>query len=317
MHFNPRVFGTLDQQIISRWLALTGSGHNALSWWLPTSGILIYALGLNTLCCFIEWVRKFRARWRKTGEYLIHLGFVLVLVAYFWGALAGFRYPDRRLLVGETLKLPKFPGYALRLEDFEPVVNAAGRPLDMRSTIALLKGDKTIRRQVVHTNSPLTYRGLVVVPDSFGRVAEGFRFFLAGTGRVSLTPGTILQVDRDTLLRVHRFFPDAVRGRDGKVHRQGTRLGNPAIELEVLKGREDPWRGWYFLREGMPYPLIETGVRLWPTRPVFRFYSVLTINRDPGAGLALAGAMAMLVGVFFALFSYYFKRVRGDRPEIA
>jgi cytochrome c biogenesis protein len=57
-------------------------------------------------------------------------------------------------------------------------------------------------------------------------------------------------------------------------------------------------------------------VRLWPAEPLYRTYSELTVNYDPGAPLALAGAAAMLAGVLLAAGSFYYKRSRGDRPEV-
>jgi cytochrome c biogenesis protein len=46
-------------------------------------------------------------------------------------------------------------------------------------------------------------------------------------------------------------------------------------------------------------------------------YSILTINYDPGANLAFAGSIAMGCGVLLTLVSFYRKRARGDRPDIA
>jgi len=316
MHYNPDVFGDMDTMVLGEWLDTRGTLTPGLTWWLNGAGTFIVLLGINTLCCFIDWARNFRARWRKSGEYLIHLGFVLVLVAYIWGSLGGFRSTDNRLLVGEEMAIDEMPGFSLRLEAFEPVFNDSGRPMDMRSTIALLKEGETVARQVVKTNSPLTYKGLIVVPGSFGRVAEGFNFFLSGRGRIALTPGTTVPLDDGGRLRVVRFLPDAVRRSDDQPVPASRRLGNPAIELEVVRPDIAPWRGWYVLREGLPFPLIAAGVRLWPTDPVYRSYSVLTINRDPGAPLALVGSLAMLAGVLFAMGSFYYKRARGDRPDI-
>jgi cytochrome c biogenesis protein len=80
--FNRRIFGRMDQLALGDWLATTGAAHPALSWWVFAAGALLLLLGLNTLCCFVDWARNLRTRWRKSGEYLIHLGFVLVLAAY-------------------------------------------------------------------------------------------------------------------------------------------------------------------------------------------------------------------------------------------
>jgi cytochrome c biogenesis protein len=316
MHYHPQVFGAMDRMVLGDWFAAMGNRNPGLTWWLSAAGVLLAFLGVNTLCCFIDWLRNLRARWRKTGEYLIHLGFVLVLAAYFWGSLSGFRSEGNRLLVGEILTLQDMPGYALRLEAFEPVFSESGRPVDMRSTVTLLKEGVPLKRQVVKTNTPLTYRDLVVVPGSFGQVAEGFQFFLSGGGTVSLTPGTGIPLDGGGILRVITFFPDAGKRSDRTAVSRGENLGDPAIELELIRPGFDPWRGWYYLREGMPFPLIQAGVRLWPTEPVYRLYSVLTVNRDPGAGIALIGALAMFTGVLFAMGSFYYKRARGDRPDI-
>jgi cytochrome c biogenesis protein len=316
MHYHPRVFGGMDRTVLGDWFAGVGNRNTGITWWLPAAGGLIAALGVNTLCCFIDWLRSLRARWRKTGEYLIHLGFVLVLAAYFWGSLSGFRSEGNRLLVGESLALPAMPGYGLRLEAFEPVFNESGRPVDMRSTVTLFREGEPLKRQVVKTNTPLTHRDLVVVPGSFGRLAEGYQFFLSGSGAVSLTPGTGVPLDGGGILRVVDFFPHAGKRADGTAVFRGENLGSPAIELELIRPGFAPWRGWYFLKEGLPFPLVEAGIRLWPTEPVYRLFSVLTVNRDPGAGVALVGALFMFAGVLFAMGSFYYKRSRGDRPDI-
>jgi cytochrome c biogenesis protein len=51
-------------------------------------------------------------------------------------------------------------------------------------------------------------------------------------------------------------------------------------------------------------------------QPLAGYVSLLTVNRDPGAGLALAGAGCLSVGVLFAMLSFYRKRARGDRPLV-
>ncbi len=86
--------------------------------------------------------------------------------------------------------------------------------------------------------------------------------------------------------------------------------------MSLESGRQTAWRGWYFLRRGLPSPLSRADVRLRPLSPVFEPYSILTINSDPGAPLALAGCISMIVGVVFAFFSYYAKRRRKDRPQV-
>lgn len=316
MHFNPRVFGDLDRMILGRWWSTAGSSAPLLSWWVPVGAVLLALLGLNTLCCFLDWARRIRYRWRKGGEYLIHLGFVLVLLAYFWGSVAGFRSEGNRLFVGQTLPLPSLPGHFLRLEAFEPIFGENGRPVDMLSTVALLHGDNVLARQIVRTNTPLTWKGLAVLPGSFGRTVEGFTVHIAGVGRTSFSPGTELPLPDGLRLRVLNFTPDARRLAGGRVVQRSGELSSPAFELELGQRDGSTWRGWYLLAEGPPPPLAEAGLLLRPVEPLYRPYSILTINDDPGASLALTGGLAMLAGVLLALVSFYYKRGRGDRPEV-
>lgn len=220
--FNPKIFAELDSMPLGLWIAKVAVQSPAMTWWIPLGGILVLLLALNTLCCFIDWLTHLRARWRKCGEYLIHLGFVLLVGAFLWGSQAGFRSENNGLLVGQSQQLPQL-GLSVKLEAFEAVLAPSGRPLDMLNSLALYRGNQLLKRVQARTNHPLTWNGLVVIPASYGQT-----------------------------MRAGRYLP----------------------------------------------------------------YSILTINYDPGANIALAGGMAMGCGVLLTLFSFYRKRARGDRPDI-
>ena len=192
MHFNPRVFGGMDSMILSDWYASFGKPNPNLSWWLPLAGLCTFLLGVNTLCCFIDWACRFKSRWRKSGEYLLHLGFVLVVIAFTWGSVSGFRSEGNALFVGEGKSIAEMPGYTIRLDAFEPLFNDQGRPVDMLSTVALLKGDDVLKRQVVKTNTPLLHDAMAILPGSFGRVAEGFIVALPGGKTAEMRRGESL-----------------------------------------------------------------------------------------------------------------------------
>lgn len=219
MPANPRLFAIIDRVPMGEWLRTIAPQAPGLTGWVPLAGVLVALLGINTLCCFLDWLSRLRSRWRKTGEYLIHAGFVLVLAGYLWGSAAGMRRAEVVLPVGAALFVPEFPGHYLRLEALEPRLDPRGRRLDVMAELTLLRGDAPVARQAARTNHPLLYDGLVVIPVSYGRSAAGI-------------------------------------------------------------------------------------------------YGIFTINRDPGSGVALAGALALLAGVTLALFSFYAKRRRGDRPEV-
>jgi len=313
----PKTFGDIDTMVLSTWFARFGAPHPGKSWWLYLVCLLIVLLALNTLCCFLDWLPKIRSRWRKSGEYLIHLGFVLAVIAFTWGGISGQRQEGLALAVGDTLDLGAIrPGYTLRLDRFTPDFGPEGRPNDMRSDLTLLRDGKPLRRETIRINHPLTDGDLVILPASFDQTASGFRCVTAQGEELELRPGSRLRLSDGGWLRVVNFWPDVVQEATGKVFPRGRNLDNPAFELELLAPGHEPWRGWYLLRQGVPEPLRTAGLSLRPTEPLITWVSILTINRDPGAGIALVSAYCFGGGVLLALASFYYKRQRGDRPDI-
>ena len=76
--FNPDTFGNMDQLPFGTWLTTTGR-NLSMTWWFWLAALFMILFGINTLCCFVDWLSHFNSRWRKSGEYLLHLGVVLVL----------------------------------------------------------------------------------------------------------------------------------------------------------------------------------------------------------------------------------------------
>jgi len=316
MHFNPAVFGNLDATTLAEWTRLAGQSNPGLCWWFYLTGLLVILLAVNTACCFIDWIFVFRSRWRKGGEYLIHLGYVLVVIAYFWGALAGGRSAGNRVAEGEMIPLPVMPGHYLRLDRFEPVFNDQRRPVDMLNSITLLAGDRVVASGVVKTNTPLLYKGLVVTPASFGRQTIGYEVLVPSMSKgYRLIAGDAIPLDDGIRIVVDAFLPDAVE-MGGQVFNRSNDVREPAYLMRVLKDSVEQWRGWYFLSGPLPPGLQGIGFQIVIRKPVYQIFSILTINHDPGAGLALAGGICISLGVFFALFSFYYKRSRNDRPEL-
>lgn len=313
--FNPRLFGNIDTLPLGEWLRTVGAGSTGMTWWIPFAGVLMLLLALNTACCFLDWLPRLRTRWRKSGEYLIHLGFVLLLTSYLWGSLAGERHEGIRIEVGQTAAVPGMPGHYLRLEALEPVL-VNGRPMDMKGRLVLLRGETELARAETHANHPLIQDDFVAFPASIGRTAEGFRMRIADQGIVPLTAGSRLDLPDGRRLQVLEFHPQVFRLPNGEFVRAGDDLTDPAFRLELTGTAGEKQQGWYRLAEGVPASLATAGFLLQPVEPLYRIYGIFTINRDPGAGMAAAGGISMFVGTLFALFSFYAKRARGDRPDI-
>ncbi len=316
MHFNPAVFGSMEEVVMSRWLPQAWAQAPQLTFWVPLSGLCVLLLGINTLCCLIDWLFKLKTRWRKTGEYLIHAGFILLVIAYLWGSISGFRSGPHRIFPGESLAIPNMPEYSLQLEEFTPQLAPSGRPLDMINRVSLWKERKPVAKALVRINHPLIHDGLVILPTSFGQDLQGFRFHMPRHGLVDLTAGSRLSITPESTLVVHKLLPDARQNSQGRVMQVGSSLNNPALQISLSGPAGQIWQGWYFLRNPVPTALREAGILLRPVEPIYKTFSLLTINHDPGDKLALAGSIFIAIGVIFAFFSFYRKRSQGDRPEV-
>lgn len=316
MHFNPEIFGNLDAMTLREWHIAYGSSRPLMSIWFYLTGTLLMLLALNTICCFIDWLFRFKVRWRKTGEYLIHLGFVLIIIAYFWGSFAGSRSEGNIFQIGQTKPIAALKGHYLRLDAFEPLFNAQGRPIDMKNSVSLLKGDKVLLSEVVQTNTPLIYKGITVVPASFGQETIGYNVILPTfRSTVDIRAGYSIDLLNETKLDIFTFYSDAIQT-GNQVRQRSQQAINPVIQARLTKDGKILWSGWYFLRQQLPEVLREAGFTFVVREPITRPYSMLTINSDPGLRLALIGSISMTLGVVFALFSFYYKRRRGDRPDI-
>ena len=208
------------------------------------------------------------------------------------------------------------PGYSLQLDEFTPQLEPSGRPLDMINRVSLWKNKSAVAKALVRINHPLIYDGLVILPTSFGQELQGFRFHMPDRGFFDLTTGSRLPISPEVTLEVHKLLPDARQNSQGRVMQVGSRLNNPAMQLSLSGPDDQFWQGWYFLRSSLPGALREAGVFLRPVEPINKTFSLLTINRDPGDKMALAGSLCISIGVIFAFFSFYRKRVQGDRPEV-
>ncbi len=302
MPSRPWIFADMDSVNLGEWLARQGRLHPGATWWIRLYGVLLLLLGLNTACCIADWLVHLRARWRKSGEYLIHLGFVLLLVAYLWGSLAGFRVAGEALAVGETRPVPRLPGHYLRLHAVEPILGPSGRPMDVRGDLSLLRGETVVAKTSVRTNHPLIWKGLTVLGVSFDQRNDGFRFN-GSLGTVELRPGSRIPLPDGGELRILDYRPN-----------DDVRVFNPIFFGEIRRPGQNPEPVRYALREGLPPALARLGLDLRPLAPLQQPVSILTVHYDPGLPLAFGGALAMTLGILLAIGSFYRKRIREDRP---
>lgn len=214
---NPQIFGSLDGMTLSHWINQVGSQDLLKSWWIPVAGGLVVLLAVNALCCTLDWLAHLHARWRKTGETLIHIGFVAMVIAFVWGNQTGWRHENIGMLVGQSKPLPEL-GVTLKLEDFEPLIGATGRPMDMRNTLALYRDEHLIKRVDTRANHPLLWGGLVVIPTSYGQTFHQGRRHPYSILTINYDPGAKLAfagsiaMGGGVLVTLFSFYRKCARG---------------------------------------------------------------------------------------------------------
>jgi len=302
MHFNPQIFAGLDTYGFGDWHRNFGRRAPLLASWFYLTGALILLLAVNTACCFIDWLLHIRSRWRKIGEYLIHLGFALVVFAYFWGSFAGSR-AQLSLRPGQLQPVAFQPGYFLRLESIEPVIGVSGRPVDLLHNLSVFHGDTLTQTTTLHANTPLFLGTVTIVASGSGQQVVGYNAILPDLGHAAdLIPGALIPLAGATRLQINDIRNDG---------------NNPHFNLTLVDADIILWEGWYTLQQALPDPLRKAGFHPIIRQSLMMYTSELTINNDPGRKLALLGGICLTIGVLIALFSFYAKRRRGDRPDIA
>jgi len=307
------VFGDIDGEVFFPWLLETGIANLGLSWWLFLLLALLALLVLNTVACLIDSLAAIITRRHPGGviarrllSQAVHLGFVIILFGHLVSSASGFRTTDNQLAEGATLALPGAQGLSLRLDRLDIAYSEYGGMDRMDAALSLLRGDQVIKEQVVRLNQPLLYRGNAVYIKHHGATPKGVRLRVSGNG----TSETVLVPFgnerggsfRDYRIVPGRLIPDFVLDSAGEASSASSEFRNPALELTVYKGNAEWASGWALTNFPNRPALAFDGYRLFYAGLDTVPYAVLTINKDPGAIITLAGALLFLAALIVLLF---------------
>ncbi len=238
-------------------------------------------------------------RWRFFGNFLFHLGILVItvgaVIGSFWGG-SGFVYGT----AGDKLPLPGSADSVI-VRDFRILTTEREEIRDYISTVAVVNGEgDTVMTGEIEVNHPLRYGGLNIYQSSYF-VAENEFVSAAvtlsrGGERIDLRRGgSVALAEQGLTIEPGRFIPDFRMGPDGP-YSASPSMQNPALELKV-KGMGRVERGWLFLNHPRfnskyDFPVEPLLVEIMPL-----YYTGLQVSRNPGEHVLMAGILLGTVGL--------------------
>ncbi len=256
-------------------------------------------------------------RWRFFGEFLFHLGLVVITA----GGIIGSYWGSTEILYGKSGDvLPLHDSdYSIVVEDFEILKTAKNELLNYRSNVTLLggKGD-TLRVTDIEVNRPLKFGGFNIYQSSYHSAEREFKSAGIEYGpegvfhdkkKVILKPSEKVLLEGTAFtVEAKRFFPDFKMNAEGP-YSASQNMDNPALEVEVV-GEEKSESGWLFLL----YPRfnslsnIPVSLRLVDVEPVY--YTGLQISTSPGSPTVLTGIILATAGLIL-LYMFGYRSIKG------
>jgi cytochrome c biogenesis protein len=238
-------------------------------------------------------------RWRFLGNFLFHLGILVItvgaVIGSFWGR-SGFVYGT----IGDKLPLPGSRDSVL-VEDFRILTTDRDEIRDYISTVAIVNGDDdTLLAGDIEVNHPLRYGGLNIYQSSYFVAENEFVSAVVSLSRggeqIDLKRGnSIALAERGLSIEPGRFIPDFRMGPEGP-YSASPSLQNPALEIEI-KGMGRVERGWLFLNHPrfnskFDFPVSPILVEIEPL-----YYTGLQVSYNPGEHVLMAGILLGTVGL--------------------
>ncbi|MEW5734145.1 MAG: cytochrome c biogenesis protein ResB, partial [Thermodesulfobacteriota bacterium] len=246
-------------------------------------------------------------RWTRLGPYVIHLGFVLVLLGGLVGSMRGFS-GTMNLGEGETsnqVELKDEAGttslpFALRCDSFSVTYYDSGEPKEYLSRLTVIENGKDAFSQDLLVNHPLRYRGINVFQASYGvrDIAEAALMF---TER-----GSSLGVPVKAKVGERLPFPIGqgefrIESFESHFAMRGMDLGPVFVLSLFLPGKEPEkillpmdYPGYDKMRRG------DFVITVSDATPLY--YTGLSVTKDPGVPVVYTGFLLLIAGCFVNFF---------------
>lgn len=188
------VHALMNDRLLFDWASGAAAGNIAATWWFFISLAGLVLLTINTLVCSYQAVRS---RWTREdfllriSPQIVHLGFLLILLAHLLGAGWGYRLSGT-LPEGASARVPD--DRVLRLLSMSVETDDRGAPAGWSAVVRLFEKDRVVAEGMLGPNQPLFYDGMGIYLKSFGfePVPHAFLLVNRDPGAVWALVGSVL-----------------------------------------------------------------------------------------------------------------------------
>lgn len=248
-----------------------------------------------------------KGRWTRLGAYVIHVGFLLVLLGGLLGSLAGYTgylnlaegQSGNQVELKDGEEVRDLP-FTIRCNSFSVSYYPDGSVNEYRSMLSVIRDGKTVRQAEVLVNHPLRYEGINFFQSRYGVAAVKNVTFLFSEADSGLASPVTVNVGEsaplpggDGTFTLMDFRPRFVMaGRDlGSL--AVLTINRPGKEPEIAKIVQH-MEGFDRNRGGR-YVISITGFD-----PLY--YTGLMVTRDPGVWVVYSGFIFIILGCMITFF---------------
>ncbi len=272
--------------------------------------LFLIMLLLNLTLCTINQLTKFiqnRSRFRKNqvcpikhiGMLMLHAGVIFILIG---GTVYAFQGENQKLKIeqGQTVNITqvikKADPFSLKLKDFKIEFNPDATPSQYYSDLSVIENGNVTKQVVISVNNPLEYQGIKAYQSSFGYLVDIQGESPSGwKEQRALGEKEHLEIQgTDKAVLIYKYIPnyDPQYGMESK----SLRPDNPRIIYSIHQQGSLLTVGVASFGEK-----VELEPRATVTFNGVKPFTILTVKRDPGLSLALAGGLMLMFGTCLTL----------------
>lgn len=293
---DPQFWMKMDSVPFNYWMNNIAPKMWPDSLWVYILVVLTYLMVASLLLCTVNWFFRRRKKMRGMGEFLVHLGFLLVFAGFVLGSGWGARVQNIALFPGEDAPIEEL-GLRLKLNELEVKQDRMGRDLDTVShvTITDVEGQNVLKEGTARLNNPVIHGSTVVYPNRWQKAPRDAAVTIKDHGRFVVTTGRNTPISEERGLEILGFL--------GPGKNWGRKVG-PGVFLSVTREPGQSLFTQYLSLRGEgrtasfgDMEITLEGVQEGPQ-------ALFNIHRDPGIQFVLFGALILTLGTFWALFGY-------------